>query len=201
VIPNGVPGAPEILLGRSERELVVFAGRFARTKGVALFEQCIARMMEKRDIRFLIVGGHGDAEGSACVYRLVRRYPNHGRLIGWLPRPELDEIFGRAALVLLPSLYEPFGLVALEAMRMGAPVLASDAGGLGEIATHESGGISLASRDPGVWAGRALDILEDRDLWDALHRRGPAHVNRYFRSSLLALRMINEVYNDRSRPE
>jgi glycosyltransferase involved in cell wall biosynthesis len=195
VIPNGLPAAPESVPGSLERDLVVFAGRFARSKGLALLEQCLAHMVEHRDIRFLLAGGHGDGEGTASAQRLVRRYPKHGRIAGWVSRPELDAIFGRAALVLLPSLYEPFGMAALEAMRMGGPVLTSKAGGLPEIVTEESGGICIASLDPAEWAGRASEILDNSDLWNALHRRGPEHVNRYFRSSFLARRMIDEVYN------
>jgi len=98
--------------------------------------------------------------------------------------------------VLVPSCYEPFGMVAVEAMRAGAPVLASCVGGLAEILTPESGGRLVGSQDPADWRDQALDILRDDCLAGALAQRGPEYVKTCFNPSDVAARLMREVYSD-----
>jgi 1,4-alpha-glucan branching enzyme len=194
VIPNGVPKPPEKLPGPELRRTVTYAGRFALGKGILLLEQCIRRMLLQSDTAFLIAGGHGDPEGVAAVERIARNLSFGSEVVGWLPRNELDERLGQSRLVLVPSRYEPGGLIALEAMRMGTPVLAAAVGGLGDIGGESSGVVLLDSEDPQDWADEALRILRDKSLWARLHRQGPDYVKRCFSSSRLAERLLSEVY-------
>jgi len=193
VIPNGVPPPPPALPGRAERRFVVFAGRFVQNKGITLLEQCIRRVRRESAVEFLIAGGHGDREGAAVIERLARE---HGcEVTGWLSRDDLDARFAQALLVLVPSRYEPFGMIALEAMRMGAPVLAANVGGLRDTVRDESGGMLLDSSDPAAWAAETLRIIGDEALWTRLHRQGPAFVGRHYRSAAMAERLMREVYH------
>jgi glycosyltransferase involved in cell wall biosynthesis len=193
VIPHGVPRPPTALPGRDSRDVVLFAGRFAVSKGVLLLEQCIRHAKRRTDLRFVIAGGHGDDEGEAAVRRLA----GDCEVVGWLSREDLDALLGRSRLVVVPSRYEPFGLIALEAMRMGAPVLAANVGGLRELARPGSGGMRLDSADPDEWAGEMLRITRDEVLWTALHRQGPAFVDAHYRPAHAAARLLDEVYQSR----
>jgi len=82
VIPNGVAPPPAEIAGPAVRRDVVFAGRFAASKGVRLLEDCIRRVRRTSDLRFVIAGGHGDAEGTAAV----RRLSDCCEVTGWLSR-------------------------------------------------------------------------------------------------------------------
>ncbi|HEX6086960.1 MAG TPA: glycosyltransferase family 4 protein [Thermoanaerobaculia bacterium] len=174
VIPNGVPAPPHELPGRDARPFIVFAGRFAASKGMLLLEEIVRLMKPRTSLRFVLAGGHGDDEGTAAAQRLAR----HCDVRGWLPRAELDALFGAARLVLVPSRYEPFGLVALEAMRMGAPVLASSTGGL---RAFRDAAMMLDGRDAHAWSDAALRIASDEQAWHELHTRGPRFVGERYR--------------------
>jgi glycosyltransferase involved in cell wall biosynthesis len=190
VIPNGVPPPPAVIPGPETRRDVIFAGRFAVSKGVLLLEDCIRHVRRTSDVRFTLAGGHGDAEGTAAVRRLARWC----EVTGWLSREALDDRLMRARLVLVPSRYEPFGLVALEAMRVGTPLLAANVGGLRESVRDGSGGVRLDTADAREWAAAIERILSDDGGWTRLHRQGPAFVGQHYRSADLAARLLNDVY-------
>ena len=196
VIPHGVLPPPAEVPGREQRRLVVFAGRHALSKGVRLLAECIRRVRQMSDIRFLIAGGHGDTEGVATIERLARDHGAGCEITHWLPREVLDDRLAEALLVLVPSRYEPFGLIALEAMRMGAPVLEANVGGLRETVRAGSGGVLLDSSDPRQWAETTVRITRDPALWTTLHHRGRRFVDSHYRSSDMAARLLREVYTD-----
>ena len=173
---------------------IVFAGRFSASKGIHLLTETAARLLETGRVRVVLAGGHGDGPGSAAVAHLAARFPSTCRVTGWLEAGRLDALFGTASMVLVPSAYEPFGLVALEAMRMGAPVLASGLGGLREIVAADSGGCQLDSRDPRVWADAVSDLLDSPGTADALSRRGPVHAAARYSDGAAARRLLEDVY-------
>lgn len=177
VIAHGVP-APDAGAGRRSGGPVVFAGRFARGKGVHLLSAIVPSVLARRGVRFVLAGGHGDAEGEAAVARLAARFPGACTAPGWLDRGALDALFAEAALVIAPSVYEPFGLAALEAMRMGAPVLAADVGGLRDVVTPGSGGRRVRGGAP-EWSEAIVDLLDDDDARARLSERGPDHARRF----------------------
>ena len=180
VVPNAVP--LQEIRPRGTGGPVVFAGRFAASKGLDLLEG-LAPLLDRP---LVLAGGHGDPEGEAAARR------SGGRLAGWLSRDEMDDLLGRAALVVVPSRYEPFGLVALEAMALGAPVLAADVGGLREVAAPGSGGRRLASRDPRRWAAEVRELLQSGEA-EALAAAGPAWARR-FSPAAVAGRLASHVY-------
>ena len=115
-------------------------------------------------------------------HRLARRrgWPERARaarvrravtMLGHVDDAALVDLLGRASAVVLPSRYEPFGIVALEAAAAGAPLVASRAGGLGEVVLD---GITGLSFDPGDVAGCAAAVIAALDAPDAAHRRAVA---------------------------
>jgi 1,4-alpha-glucan branching enzyme len=194
VIGNAVP-AP----ARSSRRYnpdgpVVFAGRFTESKGMALLRELLPRVHSRWPGHFVMAGGHADEAGNQAIRDLRMLLGDALSLPGWLSRAELDDLFAEASLVLVPSCYEPFGMVAVEAMRMGAPVLAARVGGLTEIVRAESGARLVGSRDPDVWRRETLDILHDQSAAGAMARRGPEYVKCRFNPSAVADRLMREVY-------
>ena len=191
---NGLPPAP---FGRRRvpDAPVVFAGRFAVSKGICLLEKMLPMLHEVWPGKFVLAGGHGDAESIQAIKNLRDSFGDRLETPGWLPRHELDLLLASAALVLVPSYYEPFGMVALEAMRMGAPVLAARAGGLQETVRPGSGGCLVDSHDPGEWCNSAMRILSDRQLAHSLEELGPRYVAEEFSSTKAAERLVQRIYN------
>lgn len=195
VVPNPLP-PPPVSQPRTYDPSgpIVFAGRFAASKGIALLTMLVPRLLAACGGRFVAAGGHGDQESGVMMERLHAENGEAIVLPGWLSTSALEALFAAAAVVLVPSAYEPFGMVALEAMRMGAPVLASSVGGLAENVTPASGGRLIASRDPDVWCQATLELLADLPAATALANRGPAYVARRFDAHRHACQLLDDVY-------
>ena len=79
----------------------------------------------------------------------------HGTFLGWIGDDVLHSLYRIADLTVVPSIYEPFGLVALEAMASGCPCIVADTGGLREVVPHEEAGLRFrAARPRGAGRGR-----------------------------------------------
>jgi glycogen(starch) synthase len=196
VIPNGLPPPrPRRRRGAADGAgPLVFAGRFAASKGLAVLAAAAPPILERYPGRLVLAGGHGDAAGRRAVRRLRETCGQRCQVAGWLGREALDELLASASLVLVPSLYEPFGQVALEAMAVGAPVLAASVGGLAEVAGPGSGGRLVAGHQPAAWAAAALAILDDPAEQARLRRQGPPYVATRFAIAAVARRLAEEAY-------
>ena len=86
------------------------------------------------------------------------------RFEGFCDEARLRDLYGAADLVIVPSLYEPFGLVALETMACGSPVMVADTGGLREIVHHDITGLRFTPGDPESLAEVGVRLLTDRRL-------------------------------------
>ena len=102
---------------------------------------------------------------------------DHGTFLGWIGDDVLHSLYRIADLTVVPSIYEPFGLVALEAMASGCPCLVADTGGLREVVPNEDVGLRFRSRDPRL-ARRTMAerLLTDDELRDRLVAEASEHV-------------------------
>ncbi len=188
VLHNGVSPPPP-LTAYDPNGPVVFAGRFARTKGFDLLLELIPSI----EAEVVLAGGHGERVLHERALALASA--GRCRIAGWLARAELEALFARASLVLMPSRYEPFGMVALEAMRMGAPLLASCAGGLAEIVVPESGGACVPEPTVAAWNAACARLLADERERTAMHERGPRHIAAHFDARALAAQAFRLLHN------
>ena len=88
----------------------------------------------------------------------------------------LHSLYRIADLTVVPSIYEPFGLVALEAMASGCPCLVADTGGLREVVPNDDVGLRFHSRDPESLGQMAERLLTEDDLRDRLVAEASEHV-------------------------
>lgn len=187
LLPSGIdPSDWSPPNGNDERgPLVVAWGRVQYEKGFQVLAQAMARLRGRIPGLSCLVAGRGsylpelqsqvDLEGVSDIVQLA----------GFVPNDELRRLLHRAGCVVIPSLYEPFGVVALEALASGAPVVAARTGGLAEImdgtgaaAMFEPGNaIELADRigvvlqDSSIATGlteSARRLLAERYSWDAI---------------------------------
>src|SRR5699024_6225451 len=96
-----------------------------------------------------------------------------------LPHPELADLFRASDAVLVPSYSESFGLVALEAMACGTPVLAHRVGGLIELIQHAGSGRLIDSLDPQQWAQQISSLTTDPQQWRRCSAAAAALAEQY----------------------
>ena len=192
VIPNGVeaerftgppgPGAQAVRrrFARDEEKLVFFIGRMVHEKGAHLLVEAAPEVAYRYPAARLVLAGGGPAlEGlraRAGELGLAERV--------FLPGPIDDEtrdaLYRLADVAAFPSLYEPFGIVALEAMAAGTPVVVADTGGLSEVVDHGLNGIKVSPGDPHSLAEGILQLLQQEDYARELAARALERVtSRY----------------------
>jgi glycosyltransferase involved in cell wall biosynthesis len=154
VIPLFATMAPATGSGHAARRRVVFAGRITAAKGVGV----LLRAARTVDAEFVICG---DGWQFAAMRRLARRLGVSERVCfkGWLSAEDLARELADASVVVLPSVWpEPFGLVGIEALAAGRPVVASSTGGIGDWLEDGVSGLCVTPGDAPALA-RALDEL------------------------------------------
>ncbi|RMH10365.1 MAG: glycosyltransferase family 1 protein [Armatimonadetes bacterium] len=140
--------------------LLFFVGRMVREKGAHVLLQALPIVRaEIPNAKLVIVGGGYRAHLEEFV-RFCHLEPAV-QFTGFIPDEELLRLYRVVDAAVYPSLYEPFGIVALEAMAAGAPVVVSDAGGLKEVVRHEETGIRTWAGNPESLAWGILRVLQD----------------------------------------
>ena len=132
-----------------DERLVLLVGRLVYEKGFQLALEALPRADRAARERALHRRRLGHRTSRSCARR--RRelgLDDHGTFLGWIGDDVLHSLYRIADLTVVPSIYEPFGLVALEAMASGCPCLVADTGGLREVVPHEDVGLRFRSRDP-----------------------------------------------------
>ena len=165
-------------IGRRERVLL-FVGRIEPFKGTDVLVRAVALMQER--VRMLVVGGRKDEAGVAWLRNEVCAN-GVSNLLDWraaVPQSDLPAYYAASDICVVPSLHEMFGLVALEAMACGTPVVASDAGGLRELVRHSETGL-LCKPGDAVALAEALDaLLGDASLAERMGVKGAFLAERF----------------------
>jgi starch synthase len=185
------------------RPYLVFVGRITRQKGVVHLLEAM-RHVDPRAALVLCAGEPDTAEMAAEVRALVEELEHNRGGFVWiekmLPRPDVIQILSHARAFVCPSVYEPFGIVNLEAMACGAPVVASAVGGIPEIVVHEETGFLVPFEPDGSPAGTPRDregyardlaarinaLVADPALASRFGRAGRERVVQYFSWSAVA---------------
>ncbi len=202
-VPNGIPmevPAPRGTLRRlagvgDEAPVVGFVGRMSPGKGLATLITAAARLVPRHPgLKVLVVGG--DDRGGAHVRQLRAQVTTQGlgdvvRFLGYLP--DAGRFCGDFDVQAVPSVAEPFGLVTLEALARGRPVVATATGGTPEIVRHGREGYLVPAGDAWALAARLDDLLADAPLRRAFGVRGRERVRRHFSLDLM-LDRTEEVY-------
>src|SRR5207253_11404786 len=147
-----------------EQKLVLLIGRLVYEKGFQLALEAMPRVTEELPGTRFLVAGSGTHERELHRQAQELGLMEHGTFLGWIGDDVLHSIYRIADLTVVPSIYEPFGLVALEAMASGCPCLVADTGGLREVVPNEEEGLRFSARDPRSLAAVAERLLADAAL-------------------------------------
>lgn len=167
VIPNGCgsparrpPGAAAAMrrrYARKDQQLVLLAGRLVYEKGFHVALEAMAALAGGHPGLRFVVAGAGPYEFELAQQADRLGLSERGCFAGWVNDQALADLYAAADLCVVPSLYEPFGLVALEAMAAGCPCLVSDTGGLRELIPPGAPTMCFAPDDAPA-LGRALEL-------------------------------------------
>ncbi len=187
VIPNGIDpldlrpaqdlDALRASFAAPNERLVLLVGRLVYEKGFQLALDALPGLIEHLgNVRFLVAGsGTHEQELRAQAQRLGLM--EHGIFLGWIGDDVLHSLYPIADLCVVPSLYEPFGLVALEAMASGCPCIVADTGGLREIVPEDQRvGLRFNGGDAEHLAIMIERLLTDPELRDRLVAQASEHV-------------------------
>jgi glycosyltransferase involved in cell wall biosynthesis len=143
-----------------EEKIVLFVGRLVYEKGVHVLVNAAPKVLEKANAKFVIVGnGYMKEQLSGLVKNM--RLAHKVLFTGFVDDETLRRLQRCASVSVVPSLFEPFGIVALEAMAAKSPVVVSDTGGLSEIVEHDVSGIKAYANNPDSLAWGITRILAD----------------------------------------
>jgi glycogen(starch) synthase len=190
VIPNGVDpselqGAGDLTALRGEfaavhEKLVLFVGRLVYEKGFQLALDALPNVIEQVEgVRFLVAGS-GTHERALKAQAEQLGLSDRGTFLGWIGDDALHSLYRIADLCVVPSIYEPFGLVALEAMASGCPCIVADTGGLREVVPRgERVGLRFNGGDAEHLGVMIERLLVDVDLRERLVTEASEHVLRF----------------------
>ncbi|MFL6243068.1 MAG: glycosyltransferase [Acidimicrobiia bacterium] len=165
------------------RPRVVVVSRLVERKGIG---NVISALAYLPGVELVIAGGapgamlDEDAEAQRFA-RLARVHGVHERteLLGSVPRERVPALIRSGDVVACCPWYEPFGLVAVEAMACGVPVVASAVGGLAETVVHDVTGLHVPARDPGRIASALTQLLGDEARRRSMGARSADRAARY----------------------
>jgi glycosyltransferase involved in cell wall biosynthesis len=162
---------------------VLYVGRFVDRKGIRELLAAIPELLDRAPLaRFILSGGHrgttAEQMQSWWLPAVLRPTCNRLAFTGWLSPEELREHYRIADILVVPSWYEPFGMVVLEAMIYGMAIAATRVGGLAEILEHERTGLLFQPRDVPALTQSILRLVNDPDLRLRLGRAGSDEVRR-----------------------
>lgn len=205
VVPNGVFAYPNGHWSQADLEacrcryrflnkrLVFAVGRLVYEKGFHLLVEAVPRVLsEFPDTQFVIAGRGPEAPDLMQRARKLG-VSDYVHFPGFISDRERDCLYHAAACAVFPSLYEPFGIVALEAMAAGCPVVVAEVGGLREVVRHSKTGITVYPDDVQSVAWGVMNTLRNPALADSRAIEAQQVVRREFSWNAIAARTI-DVY-------
>ena len=172
VVPNGVDTARFDKLDEQDfssfrnmyalpSEKIVFSvGRVVFEKGLHILVRAMPQILEQEPSAKVVIAGKGPELESLRSLAWSLGIGEKVLLTGFITDEDRDKLFKIASCAVFPSLYEPFGIVALEAMAAKCPVVVSEVGGLQDVVQHADTGITVYSDDPDSLAWGILHTLQ-----------------------------------------
>lgn len=145
VDPRYLPDLRSALAGPDDR-IVAFVGRLDPEKGVEHLIDAASELLRRGERVVLVVAGKGSRREA--LENAARALNGRSRFLGYVAGPALEALYKVADVLVCPSTYEPFGIVPLEGMINGVPVVVSDTGGMAEIVEHGRSGLKVPPGQP-----------------------------------------------------
>jgi len=207
--PMAVDEAQRILKLDPDSNLLLFVGRIERLKAIDTILHAVKLLRHDSQLplgntRFAIIGGDPKDLADSEIQRLVRLAKSLGidDIVDFLGAKDHDMLrvyYSAASAVIVPSDYESFGMVALEAMASGTPVIASNVGGLAFLVEDQETGLLMPVRDPEALADSINVVLSQPEKRKLLGKNAAELAEQYAWSRIVdrLLPIFEEVANQR----
>jgi glycogen synthase len=210
VIPNGIDASVLCRSSPQERtalrmrfapeneRLLFFVGRIVHEKGLHVLLQALPYILNDYPETRLIVAGKNSAKMRPLAAEL--RVDQTVEFLDFISDRSRDHIYQVVDAAVFPSLYEPFGIVALEAMALGCNVLSSDVGGLSEVVQHMQNGLTFYPNDPQSIAWAVRELFQNPVAARQLRNRAMYQVNHKYNWRVIAeetARLYQDVISER----
>jgi glycogen synthase len=184
-VPNGVE-PQQFKVGRfdlsvreryaaADQHIIFFVGRLVQEKGVQVLLEAVPRVLAAVPKTKFVIAGKGPALESLRGQARNMGIEHHIYFTGYIDDTTRNALYKSARAAVFPSLYEPFGIVALEAMAANAPVIVSDTGGLSEIVDHGVDGLKCYPGNAISLADQIITMLQNeafaRQMADKAYRK------------------------------
>ncbi len=174
------------------KNYILFVGRISRQKGI--LHLLAAAQNLPSDIEIVLCAGKADTEELLQeVKKRIGKLPNIIWINEMIEREELIELYSQADVFVCPSVYEPFGIINLEAMACRTPVVASAVGGIKEVVVDGETGFLVSPGDEKEMAEAINKLLADKKLRDKFGRKGRRRVEKHFSWDSIA-HQIKDLY-------
>jgi D-inositol-3-phosphate glycosyltransferase len=205
--PIPVDEAREFIDAPLDKRMLLFVGRIEPLKGIDTLLRALARLkdlgvMEKYGLCLSVIGGDASVSESQMTHEMARLNKLRRELglkeivtfLGNKDQATLPYYYSAADIVVVPSHYESFGMVALEAMACGTPVVASQVGGLAYLIQNGETGFHVPDQDPVALSDQLLAILDDEGLYRRM-RIQAAEYAKGFSWQIIAEQIV-DLYNE-----
>jgi len=189
VVPNGVDMKRYQQAGHElsraafaapDERIVLFVGRLVQEKGVHLLLDAVPKILHHYPNVKFVIAGRGPAEDYLRNKAEDMGIANRIYFTGYIDDRTRDFLYREANVAVFPSLYEPFGMVVLEAMAAMTPVVVADVGGLSEIVVHEENGLKFYAGNSGSLADNVLRLLHETDLAASLAATAKQEISKLY---------------------
>lgn len=179
MVSAGVPSELFEIQRRPGRFLLYFGRLDVFHKGIDTLLEAVAIIAKKHPDIELRIAGRGSMGDRITAMINGLGIAENVRLLGAVTDAERDELFATAAIQLMPSRFEGFGLAAAEAMAAGVPLIAAAVGSLPEVVDSPNGGVLIPPSDPAALAAATEKLLDDPAARDALSRSARDSARRF----------------------
>ncbi|WP_234978423.1 glycosyltransferase family 4 protein [Bacillus tuaregi] len=196
-IPNGIDCDGSEVLNRDlsdvkidrDCRMIFSIGRMVKEKGFDTLIEAAAALKAKRINVYFIIAGKGPMLEEYRRRVIEMQLTDRVRFIGFIDEEKRNALLQLAEIAIFPSLYEPFGIVALEAMQAGKPTIVSNTGGLKGIIQHLETGMLIEPAGENIVEG-IITLLEDPDLAERIGKKGKELVLSRYNWDIAALETV-----------
>ena len=202
-IPNGVhaerfrdrqvPADFKNRFALPHEKIIYYIGRLVREKGVQVLIDAAFKVLAYEPNAKFVIAGTGPYENYLRNKARDIGLGDKMLFTGYLSNDDRDMLYLIASVAVFPSLYEPFGIVALEAMAAGTPVVVSDSGGLAEIVRHEEDGLCAITGSASSLADQILRVLKNDFLAKKLRDHALQRIKTMYDWRVIARKTV-DVY-------
>lgn len=183
-----------------DKAIVLYVGRIEPLKGIDMLVQAVHRLPATQRPEVYVIGGEANVPDAQLESEMGRLQSlareldldKHVHFLGKREQDELPDYYSAADVVVVPSYYESFGMVALEAMACGTPVIASRVGGLAYVVQDGVSGYHVPEGDTNELAERLAELLDDAELRASLGQGGQQVAHDYGWDAIA--QQITDVY-------